>query len=94
VQLVSALKKEVIAAGEAQGHAMPPDLAQQIIPHTLGMGHYHSSMKVDRNEGRAMEIEAIFGEPLRQARDRGVDTPILAMVYEMLSIIDARRATG
>ena len=92
VQLVSALMSEVIAAAAAQGHAMPPDLAQQMIPYTLGMGHYHSSMKVDRNQGRPMEIEAIFGEPLRQARKRGVETPILAMVYEMLSIIDARRA--
>ena len=93
------LMQEVIDAAGALGHQMAPDLIKQMIPYTLEMGHYRSSMQVDRNENRPMEVEAILGEPLRQARQAGVEAPRLASLYELLSILDsrgpaARRAPG
>jgi 2-dehydropantoate 2-reductase len=92
VQLVRALMQEIIDAAAALGHQMAPDLIKQMIPYTQAMGHYRSSMQVDRNENRPMEVEAILGEPLRQARQAGVPTPKLASLYELLSIFDSRRA--
>ena len=91
VQLVRALMQEVIDAAAALGHQMAPDLIKQMIPYTEAMGHYRSSMQVDRNESRPMEVEAILGEPLRQARQAGVQMPKLASLYELLSILDSRR---
>jgi 2-dehydropantoate 2-reductase len=87
-QLVAALMREIIEAAAAHGHQMAPDLVQQMVPYTLAMGHYRSSMQVDRNEKRPMEVEAILGEPLRAAKKAGVKTPKLESLYEMLSILD------
>ncbi|HSZ59103.1 MAG TPA: 2-dehydropantoate 2-reductase [Tepidisphaeraceae bacterium] len=94
VQLVRALMQEVIDAAGALGHQMAPDLIKQMIPYTLEMGHYRSSMQVDRNENRPMEVEAILREPLRQARQAGVEAPRLASLYELLSILDSRRGAA
>jgi 2-dehydropantoate 2-reductase len=44
-------------------------------------------MQVDRQMGRAMEVEAIFGEPLRRARAAGVTTPRLEMLYHALRLL-------
>ena len=52
------------------------------------MGAYRSSMQIDRQEGRPMEVESILGEPLRQARRAGVNTPNLEMLYHMAWLID------
>ena len=45
------------------------------ISRTREMGAYRSSSQIDRQQGRPMEVEAIFGKPLAAARDHGVVTP-------------------
>jgi 2-dehydropantoate 2-reductase len=57
------------------------------------MGPYRSSMQVDRQEGRPMEVEAILGEPLRRARAGGVSVPILESLYHAARVVDAARVT-
>jgi len=88
VQIVSALMKEIIVAAESLGLAMPPDMAGRMLRHTRTMGAYRTSMQIDRQGGRPMEIESILGEPLRQARRQGVQTPRLEMLYEMARMLD------
>jgi 2-dehydropantoate 2-reductase len=42
-----------------------------------------------------MEVEAIFGNPLRAARQAGADCPRMETLYRQLKSIDARnRATA
>lgn len=89
VQFVSALMEEVVAAARAIGYQMPDDLVQVNLARTRTMGAYQSSMQIDRREGRAMEIESILGEPLRQARGAGLVTPKLAMLYELARVVDS-----
>lgn len=89
VQLVSALIEEVVAAARALGYQMPDDLVEVNLARTRTMGAYQSSMQVDRREGRAMEIESILGEPLRQARGAGLATPKLEMLYELARVVDS-----
>ncbi len=48
---------------------------------TLEMGAYRTSMQIDREMGRPLEVEAILGEPARLAEARGVKTPYLRMIY-------------
>lgn len=87
MDLLLALMGEVIAAAEALGVRMPPDMIDRQIRHTSTMGAYRSSMQVDRQEGRAMEVESILGEPLRQAKRAGVSTPKLEMLYQITKLI-------
>lgn len=90
--LVRALMGEVVAAANANGVALPAAVIEQKIDATRTMGAYRSSMQVDRQQGRAMEVEAIFGQPLRAARAGGVATPHLEMLYHALSLLNDTRS--
>jgi 2-dehydropantoate 2-reductase len=46
---------------------------------------------VDFLAGRPLEIEAIWGEPLRRAQAAGAAMPRLALLYALLRRIDADR---
>lgn len=88
VQLVSAIMQEVISIVVALGMRMPSDMIERQIRHTRTMGAYLSSMQIDRRERRALELESILGEPLRQAQKAGVATPKLQALYQMACLID------
>jgi 2-dehydropantoate 2-reductase len=95
-QLVVSVMEEVIRTAAALGIQMPADMIDRQITHTRTMGAYQSSMQVDRRQGRPLEVEAILGEPLRQAQAAGVDTPGLRVVYDLCRVIAAaqRPITG
>lgn len=88
VQLVTELMREVTAAAAGQGVRLPPEIIDVNIRNTREMGAYRSSMQIDRQERRPMEVESILGEPLRHARRAGVSTPNLGMLYHMAWLID------
>jgi 2-dehydropantoate 2-reductase len=46
-------------------------------------------MHLDMLAGRAMEVEAIFGCPVRAAQAAGVAVPRLEMLYRLLKLRDA-----
>jgi 2-dehydropantoate 2-reductase len=92
MRLLTALMEEVVATTRAIGIHLPPDIIDVQIRHTRTMGAYRSSMQIDRQERRPLEVESILGEPLRQARRAGVPAPNLAMLYEMACLIDRQIA--
>jgi 2-dehydropantoate 2-reductase len=75
------LMEEVIAAAVADGVALPPDLAADMMQKTTTMGAYRSSMQIDFESGRPLEVEAILGEPLRRARRAGIEVPTMELLY-------------
>ena len=86
------LMREVQSAASAcTGRAIDDDFVQMMMDWTDNMEPYLPSMKIDFDTGRPMEVEAIFGAPLRAARAAGCDVPGLAEVYEKLSAIEAGR---
>jgi len=52
---------------------------------TPRMGAYQPSSLIDFLAGREVEVEAIWGEPLRRARARGIEMPRLAGLYARLA---------
>lgn len=86
--LVAGLMREVIAVAAAEGVPLAADLVDRQVAHTATMGAYRSSMQVDRRRGRALEVDAILGEPLRRAQRLGVPTPFLEAVYHMVRLVD------
>ena len=78
------LMDEVRAIAAADGHEIPPDYADRQIARTRPMGPYRPSTLVDADAGNPLEIEPIWGEPLRRARSLGVKTPHLASLYKKL----------
>jgi 2-dehydropantoate 2-reductase len=86
--LVRDIMKEVVEIAAADGAALDPEVIDRQITHTATMGAYQSSMQVDRRAGRALEVEAILGEPLRRAAMLNIAVPRLQMLYRMASLID------
>ncbi len=76
-----ALMHEVILAAAAHGYEIDNEFAEVNIQRTREMGPYQPSSLVDFLAGNAVEVEPIWGEPLRRAKARGVDTPELEKLY-------------
>ena len=54
------------------------------------MKPYKTSMLLDFESGRPMEVEAILGNAVRIADLEGVPVPHLKTIYALLGIIDKR----
>jgi len=86
-----ALMDEVIVAANKCGFPLPASAALEQVKRTESMGAYKPSTLVDFQAGRPLEIEAIWGEPLRRAVAAGAFTPRLQELYEKLKTIDSKR---
>jgi 2-dehydropantoate 2-reductase len=89
--LVEGLMREVVAGAASCGRTIPGEFVGEMLDMTRVMKPYRASMKVDHDEGRPMEIEAIHGEPLRRAAAKGVELPLLKALYHELRFMGARR---
>ena len=88
-----ALMDEVIAGANACGYPLPTAVALKQMETTAAMRAYKPSTLIDLEGGKPLEIEPIWGEPLRRATAAGAKMPELAALYEQLKEIDASRAT-
>ncbi|HRK13489.1 MAG TPA: 2-dehydropantoate 2-reductase [Prosthecobacter sp.] len=81
---VRALMTEIITTARALGHEVPFKLIPDMIERTRTMSRYKPSSLIDFEEGRAVELEAIWGEPVRRARAAGVAMPLVEELHEQL----------
>jgi 2-dehydropantoate 2-reductase len=92
--LVEDIMREVVAGARACGRAIDDGFVQKMLAMTLAMAPYRASMKVDFDDHRPMEVEAIHGNPLRAAEQAGARMPLVATLYRQLKFLDARNRTG
>jgi len=83
-QLVRELMHEVVAAANAQDLGVSESLVEKQIERTRTMGAYKASTLLDFEQGRPLELESLFLEPLRQAQQAGVATPRLSALCGVL----------
>jgi 2-dehydropantoate 2-reductase len=69
---------------------IPESVADKQIDRTRNMGAYKASTLLDFERGQPLELENLFLEPLRQARNVGMNAPRLAALCEVLKQLDAR----
>lgn len=72
---VRALMEEVVAVAAALGHEIPPSFLDKQIQITLPMGPYRPSSMIDYVEGRPVEYDAIWAQPIAVAHRIGVPVP-------------------
>ena len=83
---------EVQAIAGALGYAITDDFLDQQIEITRPMKAYRPSSMIDYMEGREVEVDAIWRQPLLKARVLGVNTPeIERLLAEIEQRIEARR---
>jgi 2-dehydropantoate 2-reductase len=87
LEMVTALMREAMAIAGSLGLNWPERWIPDKIAMTRRMGAYKTSMQIDRERSRPLEIEAIVGRPLKVARERGVPSPRIEMLYRMLTLL-------
>ena len=80
---------EVVTGARACGRNIHDSFVQKMIDMTQAMPPYRASMKIDFDEGKPMEVEAIYGNPLRAARSAGATLPLVEMLYRQLKFLDS-----
>lgn len=83
-RLTRKLMLEVITAAGQFGHAIPLEFIDEQLARSRPMGHYKPSSLIDYIEGRPVEVEAIWGEPLRRAQATGGEFGHLETLYFLL----------
>ena len=89
--LAQELMKEVIDAANSMGITLSDALIEHNIRETKTMGAYRPSSVIDFVEGRPVEIEAIWGEPLRAAIKAGANMENLNDLYHSIKALDDDR---
>jgi 2-dehydropantoate 2-reductase len=89
-QLVESLMWEVVAGAKSTSRIIPESFIQTMLDYTVKMKPYRTSMKIDFDEKRPLEVEAIFGNPLRKAAAEGVNLQQIRCLYQQLKFLDIR----
>lgn len=88
---VWALMREVQAAAAAHGVVIPEAFVVDQVERTRPMGPYKPSTMLDYVAGKALEVESIWGEPLRRAQAKSVPVPRLEALYAELKKVSGGR---
>jgi 2-dehydropantoate 2-reductase len=86
---IVALMTEVANAANVQKIKTPIETGlfiERMLTVTDGMNYYRPSMMIDRMEGRPLELESIYVEPLRRAMVAGVATPRIELLHGLLAL--------
>ena len=89
--LVKEIMAEVIAGAKSYDRIISDDFIPDMLDYTHKMKPYRTSMKIDYDESRPLEVEAIFGNPMRVAEQAGIKLPQIEVLYRMLKFVDAQR---
>lgn len=90
LRLIRRLMGEVAAIAKAEGHPLPDELPEALITSTRAMAPYATSMRLDANAGRPLEVDTMLGEPLRRAAQAGVALPAIELLYDELMFLNVR----
>ncbi|MEH2102948.1 MAG: putative 2-dehydropantoate 2-reductase [Nostoc sp.] len=93
-KLVEQLMYEVAAGSKSCGRIIPDSFIETMLDYTVNMKPYRTSMKIDYDERRPLEVEAIFGNPLRKAQAADVNLPQISCIYQQLKFLDEIRRVG
>ena len=85
-----ALMGEALDAARRLGHEIPESFADHQIERSYSMGAYRASSLIDWQLGQPVEVEAIWGEPLRQGTAAGASMPRLELLYRLLRRLTTR----
>jgi 2-dehydropantoate 2-reductase len=82
--LARRLMEEVVEAAAKFGHHISRSFMDLQFERTARMGAYQPSSLEDFLAGKEIELEEIWGEPVRRAKSVGVPVPRLEMLYFLL----------
>lgn len=79
--------REIEAIARAEGVPVAADVVDRIIPYVDAIpGTMRSSLLIDLQQGKRIEVEALQGTVVRRGAARGVPTPIMSTLYAVLKL--------
>lgn len=91
--LVAELMWEVVAGAKSCDRIIPQTFVETMLQYTDKMKPYRTSMKIDYDEKRPLEVETMFGNPLNFAQQRGANLQKITMLYQQLKFLDSRNCS-
>lgn len=89
-QLVEEIMQEVAMGAKSCDREISQSFIQKMLSHTEKMKPYLTSMKLDYNFKRPLEIEGILGNSIKMAREKKIDLPKISLLYQQLQFLDTR----
>lgn len=89
-KLVEKLMSEVALGAKASGRIVSDSFIETMLDYTVKMKPYRTSMKIDYDQQRPLELEAIVGNPLRSAQAKGLNLPYISCLYYQLKFLDQK----
>lgn len=90
-ELVREVMEEVIAGAAAAGCPLPAGFAGRMLADTDAMIPYEPSMKLDRDRGRPMELDAIYGRVATAIARAGGKAPLTRALWAQLVFLERDR---
>ncbi|GME97528.1 unnamed protein product [Ambrosiozyma monospora] len=87
--IVRPAMKEIRAIAKADGVDLPESIMEDMIRSDDGEW-YAPSMLVDIRKGNYCEYKVIVGNALDVAKEKGVDAPVLTVLYNLLHVVQMR----
>ncbi len=85
--------REIEALARAEGVPVADDVVDRIVPYVDKIpGSMRSSLLIDLQQGKRIEVEALQGTVVRRGAARGVSTPIISTLYSVLKLHGAGQA--
>jgi 2-dehydropantoate 2-reductase len=82
-----AASREIEALARAEGVPVAADVVDRMIPYIDAIpGSMRSSLLIDLQQGKRIEVEALQGAVVRRARLLGVPVPIVSTLYAVLKL--------
>ncbi|MEE9337854.1 MAG: 2-dehydropantoate 2-reductase [Methylococcaceae bacterium] len=85
-KLIRTIMQEVCSIADACGHPLPEDSIDINIQNTYAMPNYKTSMLLDYENQKPMEIEAILGNTIRKAQKYHISCPTLDTLYALINL--------
>ena len=79
--------REIEAVARAEGVPVAADVVDRIVPYIDAIpGSMRSSLLIDLQADKRIEVEALQGTVVRRGAARGVPTPIMSTLYSVLKL--------
>jgi 2-dehydropantoate 2-reductase len=79
--------REIEAVARAEGVPVAADVVDRIVPYVDAIpGSMRSSLLIDLQQGKRIEVEALQGTVVRRGAALGVPTPIISTLYSVLKL--------
>lgn len=79
--------REIEAVARAEGVPVAADVVDRIVPYVDAIpGSMRSSLLIDLQQGKRIEVEALQGTVVRRGAALGVPTPIMSTLYAVLKL--------